>query len=71
MDKHALNAQRICDQTRMLTARTPETVQRIPGHIIAALNANFFDRVGHIFNCNAQETFRKLLDRFFNTNLMG
>ena len=60
MQKHLAHSQRFRHQTRMLPTRAAKAAQRILTHIIAALHRNLFDRVCHVFDGNADETFGDL-----------
>ena len=48
----------------MLSAGAAKTVQRILRHVIAALNRNLFNRIGHVFDRNAQKAFGQIFGRF-------
>ena len=55
MHEHPPHPQRIGHQTGMLPPRAAETLQRIAGHVMAALHADFLDRIGHVVHRDAQE----------------
>ena len=45
----------------MLPTCAPETLQCIACHIVATLDRNFFDCIGHVFNGYPQKSFGKLM----------
>ena len=62
MDEYALHTQCIGNKTGMLTARTAKAVHGVFGHVIAALDADFLDCIGHVFHSNSQKTFSDFLN---------
>ena len=50
MDQHAGHAERIGDEAGVLTASAAEAVERITGHVVAALHRYLLDRVRHILD---------------------
>ena len=46
-----------------MTARAAKAVHGIFGHVIAALDADFLDCIGHVFHSNSQKTFSNFLNR--------
>ena len=63
MDQHAGHAERIGDQAGVLAAGAAETVQRIAGHVVAALNGDFLDRVRHVLDGDLDEAVGNLFGR--------
>src|SRR5580658_7899370 len=61
MNQHVGHAKRVSDQAGVLAAGTAEAVQRISGHVIAALHRNLLDRVRHVFDRDPDETVGDLL----------
>ena len=55
MHMYGFHAQHIGNHAGMLPARAAKGGQRIFGHVIAALNGNLLDGVGHVFDRDAQE----------------
>ncbi len=55
----------------MLAARAAKTVQKIAGHVIAALHGNLLHRIGHVFDRNGDEAFRHGFRRASIANLFG
>ena len=47
MDQHCLDGEFVGDVAGVLAAGAAKTVQRIAGHVIAARDRNFLDRLGH------------------------
>ena len=58
MHHHSSHAQRFSHQTGMLPPRATKTLQGIGGNIMAALNTDFFDGIGHILNSNFKKSLR-------------
>ena len=56
MNVNPLHAQRVGDHACVLSARAAKAGQRIFRHVVAALNADVFDRIRHIFDCDAQKS---------------
>ena len=67
MDQNRFHAQNIGNQTGMLAACPAKTLKRIFSDIITALNRNFLDRIGHIFNRNAQKAAGNFFFASFDT----
>ena len=63
MDHHLFHAQRIRNQTRVLTTGAAKALQRVMRHVIAALHRDFLDCIGHILDRDAQKTFGQLFGR--------
>src|SRR5580704_15044553 len=55
MNEHAGHAERIGDQAGMLAAGAAETIERIAGHVVAALHGNLLDRVRHVLDRDLDE----------------
>ena len=51
------HAEGVGDQAGMLTARAAETVQHIAGDVVAALDRDRLDRLGHALNGDGDEAF--------------
>ena len=64
MDQHRLHPQRISHQTGMLARRPAKGVERVFRHIIAALNADLLDRIGHVLDGDGQKALGHLLGGF-------
>ena len=64
VDQHLFHPQRISDQTGMLPPRPAKAVQQIAGHVMAALDRDLLDRIGHVFDGNADEPFGGLFGGF-------
>ena len=61
MQDHALDTERVGDETGMLPARTAKTVEHIASDVIAPLHGNRLDSVGHIGDGDLDEAFGDLL----------
>ena len=61
MHEDLAHAERISHGAGMLAARAAETLQGIARHVMAALDRDFLDRIGHVIHRNAQEAARHLL----------
>ena len=55
VDEHTTHTQGVGNQAGMLPTRAAEALQGIAGHIMAALDADFLDRIGHVVHGDAQE----------------
>ena len=66
MYQHRVHAQHIGNQAGMLPAGAAKALQRIVGHIIAALHRDLLDGIGHVLDSNAQEAVGKLFRRAGN-----
>ncbi len=55
MDQHLGHAERVGDETGMLAAGAAETVERVARYVIAALNRNLLDRIGHVLDRDLDE----------------
>ena len=62
MDQHRRHAERIGHQAGVLAAGAAEAVERVAGHVVAALHRDLLDRVGHVLDRDLEET-RRDLDR--------
>ena len=56
VDEDAADAERIGDQAGMLPARPAEAVEGVAGHVVAALDRDLLDRLGHVLHGDHQET---------------
>ena len=63
MDEHARDAERVGDQAGMLAAGAAEAVERVFGHVVAALDRDLLDRVGHVVDRDLEEALGGLLGR--------
>ena len=63
MQQDMLHAQRIGNEAGVLSTRAAERIQQIARHVVAALNADLLDGIGHVFDGDGQEAFRHLLGR--------
>ena len=63
MNENARHAQSVGHQARMLPARAAETAQRIFGDVIASLDRDMLDRVGHVFHRDPKKAFGDLRRR--------
>ena len=61
MDQHLGHAERVGDEARMLSARAAEAVERIAGHVVAALHRDLLDRVRHVLDRDLDEAVGDLL----------
>ena len=50
VDQNGLHAERVGDQTGMLAAGAAEAGQRVAGDVVAALDRDLLDRVGHVLD---------------------
>ena len=71
VDQHGFDAERIGDRTGMLAARPAETVERIVRHIVAALDGNALDGVGHVLDGDTQEALRHGFRRAAGADPLG
>ena len=69
MDHHPRHAQGFGDQTGMLPSRPTKALKRVGRDVMAALNANFLDRIGHILHGNIQKALRHIFSRPLQTML--
>ena len=60
MDEHRRHAERIGHQAGVLTAGAAEAVERVAGHVVAALHRDLLDRVGHVLDRDLEEAGRDL-----------
>ena len=61
MDEHRLDAEGVGDEAGVLAAGAAEAVERVFGHVIAALDRNLLDGVGHVLDGDAEEAVGDLL----------
>ena len=61
VNQYARHAERIGNQARVLAAGAAKTVERVAGHIVAALHRNFLDRVRHVLDRDLDEAVGDLL----------
>ena len=61
MDEDRCHAERIGDETGMLSARAAEAVERVCGDVVAALHRDLLDGVRHVFDRHPQEALGRLL----------
>ena len=61
MDQHAGHAERVGDQAGVLAAGAAEAIERIAGHVVAALHRNLLDRVRHVLDRDLDEAVGNLL----------
>ena len=59
MHQNGVHAQHISDQASMLAAGPAKTLKRIVGHVVAALDRDLLDGIGHVLDSNSQEPVRK------------
>ena len=64
MDQHGGHAERVGNEAGMLAAGAAEAVERIARHVIAALDRNLLDRVGHVLDRDLDEAVGDLFGRF-------
>jgi hypothetical protein len=57
VQEHRRHAQRIGHEAGVLPAGAAEAVERVFRHVIAALDGDLLDRVGHVLDGDAQEAF--------------
>ena len=62
MDQHRRHAERVGHQAGVLAAGAAEAVERVAGHVVAALHRDLLDRVGHVLDRDLEEA-RRDLDR--------
>ena len=55
VDEDTADAERIRDQTGVLSARSAEAVQRIAGDVVTTLDRDLLDRLGHVLDRDHQE----------------
>ncbi len=55
VDQHLGHAQRVGDQAGVLAAGAAEAVERVAGHVVAALHRDLLDRVGHVLDRDLDE----------------
>ena len=67
MNQNRFHAQNIGNQTGMLATCPAKTLKRIFSDIITALNRNFLDRIGHVFNRNTQKAAGNFFFASFDT----
>ncbi len=60
MDQNLCHAQCIGDQTGMLPPGPTKALQRIFSHVIATLDGDFLNRIGHVFDRDFQESLSNL-----------
>ncbi len=63
MDQHSGHAQAVGDQAGVLAAGAAETVEHVPGDVVAALHGDLLDRVRHVLDRDADEAVGDLLGR--------
>ncbi len=61
VDEHAGHAEGVGHRARVLAARAAEGGQHVPGHVVAALDRDLLDRVGHVRHRDLEEPGRDLL----------
>ena len=61
MQQDGVHAETIGHRAGVLAAGTAEGIQGVCRDIIAPLDGNFFDRVGHVLYSDAQKTFGDFL----------
>src|SRR5580692_2000646 len=61
MNEHAGHAERVGDQAGVLAAGAAEAIERIAGHVVAALDRDFLDRVRHVLDRDPDEAVGDLL----------
>ena len=71
MDQHCLHAQRIGDQAGVLAAGGTEAVERIFGHVVAALDRDLLDGVRHVLDGDADEAVGHFLAAAPVADLLG
>ena len=71
MNENRLDTQHISNQASVLPACATKTIHRVAGDIIAPLDRDFFDRIGHVFNRDTQEPLRQLFRRHFWVTGLG
>ncbi len=55
VDEHALHRQRVGHQAGVLPGRAAEAAQRVARHVVAALDRDLLDRVGHVADRDLHE----------------
>src|SRR5262249_16950141 len=55
VNENARHAERVGYQAGMLAARAPEAVERVMRDVVAALDGNFLDRIGHVLDRDLDE----------------
>ena len=63
MDQHCAHAQCIGHTAGMLSARSPETGERISGDVMPARDADLADCIRHVVDRDGQEAFGNVLER--------
>ena len=63
MHEDRLHAERVRDETGVLAARGAKAVQRVAGHVVAALDRDLLDGVGHVLDRDADCAVGDLLRR--------
>ncbi len=71
VDQHGRDAEGVGDEAGMLAAGAAEAVEHVLGHVIAALDRNLLDGVGHVGDGDAQEAVGDLLRRTAVGDLFG
>ncbi len=61
MDQHPRHAERVGDETGVLPAGPAEAVERVVGHVVAALHRDLLDRIGHVLDRDLDEAVGDLL----------
>ncbi len=60
VNENARHAERIGHQARMLPAGAAEATQRVLGHVVASLDRDLLDRIGHALDGDGQKAFGDL-----------
>src|SRR5260370_36888388 len=63
MDQDFGHAERVGDQTCMLAPGAAEAIERIAGHVVAALHRDFLDGVRHVLDRDLDEAVGRLFGR--------
>src|SRR5229473_2684845 len=63
MDQDLGHAERVGDQTCMLAPGAAEAIERIAGHVVAALHRDFLDGVRHVLDRDLDEPVGHLFGR--------
>jgi len=71
VDQHFGDTEAIGDQARMRPPRPAEAIERVAGHVVAALDGDFLDRVGHVLDRDPDESVGDVLGRSPATDLSG
>ena len=64
VDQHLGHAECVGHEASVLAAGAAEAVQRIAGHVVAALHRDFLDRIGHVLDRDLDEAVGDLFRRF-------